>query len=266
MRTPLGQNFLHDLSIVKKIIQSAHLAAKEVVLEIGPGKGIMTQELAPFCQKVIAIEIDRDLVELLKKKFKNTSNVEIIQGDILKINIPELVKHCPAYKVIANLPYYITSAIIRLFLENSAPPAEMILMVQKEVARRIVAKPGNMSLLSVSVQYYAEPEILFEVSRQAFSPVPEVDSAVIKISHIQKLSKNKTEIKQFFAVGRAGFSAKRKTLCNNLANSFHMEKEMAEEKIRKAEISPAARAQELGIEDWERLVKQFFTKETQFLP
>ncbi len=253
----LGQNFLHDPSVVKKIIQSSGLQSDTVVLEVGPGKGIMTRELASFCQKVIAIEIDQNLVDLLKNKFKNRPHVEIISGDILKINLPELVKTYSAYQVVANLPYYITSAIIRLFLESPVPPTEMILMVQKEVAERIAAGTGDMSLLSVSAQYYAKVEILFEVSREAFSPVPEVDSAVIRIFNIRSYSESETERKQFFATVRAGFSAKRKTLCNNLANSFYMEKRLVEENIKKAGINPNARAQELGIEEWKRLAKYF---------
>lgn len=252
---PLGQNFLRDFSVVKKIIRSADLHSDDVVLEVGPGKGILTQELVNRAQKVIAIEIDKELAAYLEEKFESNSKIEIISGDILKINIAELVRRYSCYKVIANLPYYITSAIIRLFLESSAPPAEMILMVQKEVAERITATPENMSLLSVSVQYYAKTEIIFEVSRGAFSPAPEVDSAVIKISNIA--SRHNSNSKKFFQTARAGFSAKRKTLLNNLANSFHLEKKEVEEKLISLEISPKARAQELSIKDWEKLSKLF---------
>lgn len=253
----LGQNFLQDLSIVKKIIQSADLHPDDAVLEVGPGEGIMTRELVKYARRVIAVEIDEKLVELLRRRFKNAPGVKIVLGDILKINLPDLIKPHPSYKVIANLPYYITSAIIRLFLESPTPPDEMILMVQKEVAKRIVAAPGEMSLLAVSIQYYAKPEIIFEVSRGAFSPIPEVDSAVIKISNIAALRHSASGTKKFFQVARAGFSAKRKTLLNNLANSFHLEKKEVEKKLISMGINPKARAQELKIGDWKKLSKLF---------
>lgn len=251
----LGQNFLQDLSVVKKIIQSANLQPDDVVLEVGPGKGILTQELAKRAQKVIAVEIDQELVAYLTEKFKNNPKVEIISGDILKINFSSLIGQYSGYKVIANLPYYITSAIIRLFLESPAPPAEMILMVQKEVAKRIVAPPGKMSLLSVSVQYYSAPKLLFTVDRTAFSPAPEVDSAIIKISNI--IPRQNSDPKKLFQVVRAGFSAKRKLLLNNLANSFHLEKKEAEKRLSATGISLKARAQELSVEDWGRLSRLF---------
>jgi 16S rRNA (adenine1518-N6/adenine1519-N6)-dimethyltransferase len=159
--------------------------------------------------------------------------------------------------VIANIPYYITSKIIRLFLETENPPSEMILMTQKEVAERITEKAGKMSLLSVSVQYYADPKILFEVSRKSFFPVPEVDSAVIKIEKIKKQKASIEETKNFFRIVKAGFSAKRKTLINNLSNSLHVEKNIIEEKIKTAGLKPTVRAQELSIEDWKTLSKNF---------
>jgi 16S rRNA (adenine1518-N6/adenine1519-N6)-dimethyltransferase len=160
------------------------------------------------------------------------------------------------YKLVANIPYYITSPIIQLFLETKYPPLEMILMVQKEVAERIVAKPGQMSILAASVQFYARAELLFYVDKTAFWPVPEVDSAVIRISPIMDRG-TQEDRKKFFRVVRAGFSAKRKTLVNNLASSFHLDKIAVEEKIKKAGLSPAVRAQELSVEDWKKLSSSF---------
>jgi 16S rRNA (adenine1518-N6/adenine1519-N6)-dimethyltransferase len=276
----LGQNFLRDKSIVNKIIESANLNADDFVIEVGPGTGILTEELVKMAGKVLAIEIDHTLIKPLQKKFENKKNVEILSGDILKINLPALLGHeMSKYKVIANLPYYITSPIIRLFLETEMPPQEMILMVQKEVAERITAspseipaesrsakrisrgKPGQMSILAVSVQYYAQAEIIFEVNRKCFDPVPEVDSSVIKISNLAyrqaglKSQISKMEQNKFFRVVRAGFCAKRKTLSNNLSNSLHLDKKEVEEKIKAVGFKPTARAQELSVEDWKNIAE-----------
>jgi len=284
MPTKLGQNFLKDKSIIKKIIQSADLQPDDFVIEVGPGEGVLTEELAKYVKKVIAIEIDGNLVQKLQKRFKNRENIEIIHEDILKINLKDLVishqSSVNKYKVIANLPYYITSPIIRLFLEAEIKPKEMILMIQKEVAERIVAKPseipaesrdakrisrgkpGKMSILAVSVQYYAKPELLFKVPKEAFSPIPKVDSAVIKITPNPTILplergeiKGGVEEKQFFRLVRAGFCAKRKTLANNLSASLHLDKKMIEEKLRKLNLNSNVRAQELSLEKWKELLK-----------
>jgi 16S rRNA (adenine1518-N6/adenine1519-N6)-dimethyltransferase len=279
----LGQNFLKNKDIVRKIVAAANLSAEDVVLEVGPGKGVLTEELAKIAGKVVAVEIDGNLVKILRDKFKGNEKVEIVEGDILKNNVAKLISKFPLpdseaesacsqrekgagsegkldakYKLIANIPYYITSPIIRFFLENKFPPKEMILMVQKEVAERIVAEPGQHSILSLSVQYYANPELLFYVSKNDFDPVPEVDSAVIKISwNMEQVTYSKTDSDNFFRIVRAGFCAKRKTLANNLANSFHLDKKEVEEKLKIAGISGIARAQELSKEDWKKLVKIF---------
>lgn len=256
----LGQNFLQDKQILSKIIEVADLKADDFVFEIGPGEGILTESLLKNSRGVAAIEIDQRLAENLEKRFKSKKNFELINGDILKINLPRLVEEqkleIEGYKVIANIPYYITSPIIRLFLETKYPPKVMILMVQKEVAERICANPGQMSLLSVSVQYYAKPELLFYVDKEAFYPVPEVDSAVIGItpnfSHVAK-----EESRKFFRILRAGFSAKRKTLCNNLSASLKIDKKVVGGVLGEAGISKKARAQELSVEDWKKLFRLF---------
>ena len=277
MPTKLGQNFLKNKDIAKKIVKSANLSPSDFVLEIGPGKGILTEELAKAAGKVMAVEIDRNLVKILGNKFKDSKNVEIFEGDVLKISLKKLLwSEAPKYKIVANLPYYITSPVVRLFLEAENPPTEMILMVQKEVAERITAspreiptesrgvkrisrgKPGEMSILAVSVQYYAKPELLFYVGKENFDPMPEVDSAVIKITYNQRpTTYNKEETKKFFRIVRAGFCAKRKILANNLANSFHLDKKTVEKKVKAAGISPTARAQDLSVEDWEKLSRLF---------
>ena len=261
MPTRLGQNFLKDKAIVEKIISSANLRTDDFVLEIGPGKGVLTEELIKHAGHVIAVEIDPLLSKLLSKNLSNKKNIEIIKGDILKLNLEKIVARyglrATEYKIIANIPYYITSPIIRLFLESQLPPEEMVLMVQKEVAERIVAKPGDMSILSVSVQYYAEPEILFTVPRSAFDPAPEVDSAVIKVVCRKQQVASKEETKKFFKIVKAGFAAKRKTLINNLSASLQLDKEIVAEKIKNVGLKPTARAQELSIEVWKKLVRLF---------
>lgn len=258
MPVKLGQNFLKNKSIARKIVGAANLSADDFVLEIGPGRGILTEELARKAGKVLAVEIDKVLSNLLLKKFSSKNNIEIVNEDVLKVNLKSYNLKAKSYKVIANLPYYITSPIIRLFLEAENPPAEMILMIQKEVAERIVASPGKMSILAVSVQYYAKPEILFYVGRENFDPVPEVDSAVIRvICNMKHETRDKEFNKKFFRVVRAGFCAKRKTLVNNLANSFHLDKKEVEEKITSTGLGKNIRAQELSIVDWKKLVESF---------
>ncbi len=266
----LGQNFLINKNIARKIVESANLTPDDFVLEIGPGKGILTEELVKVAGKVVAVEIDKSLIKLLRNKFSNNKNVKVIREDILKINLTKLLttnnsqllrSEAPKYKVVANLPYYITSPIIRMFLEAELLPTEMILMVQKEVAERITAKPGQMSILAVSVQYYAQPEILFNVGRENFDPVPEVDSAVIRITPsppapLPKRGEGEVE-KRFFRIVRAGFCARRKTLANNLANSFHLDKKEVEEKLKAAGLPPITRAQELSVNDWKKLAGMF---------
>jgi len=252
MPTQFGQNFLINEEISKRIIKEANIKGNNI-LEIGPGKGILTQYLVEKTGRVLAIELDRNLLPLLEKKFSSQKNISLIQSDILKINLPKLIKenNFQNYKVVANLPYYITSKIIRLLLETKYPPSEIILMIQKEVAERICAKPRQESLLSISVKFYGEPEILFDVSRENFNPVPEVDSAVIHIT--RKKNPLKADTSDFFSLVRAGFSSKRKMLLNNLSASSNLSKDKVSEILKKAGIEPAQRAQELELKDWLRL-------------
>ena len=270
----LGQNFLKDYTIVDRIVEDANLTDEDVVIEIGPGTGVLTGKLVEVCKKVIAIELDDRLIPILQEKFKDNKKVVIIHGDILKINLPELLttyntQHT-TYKVVANIPYYITAPIVRLLLETKYPPSEVILMVQKEVAERICAVAGEMSILAVAVQYYADVEYLFTVSRAAFEPAPKVDSAVLKISSLLSSSfgrgcpedrrgytASKEETKKFFRIVRAGFSAKRKTLANNLSNGLQLDKNEIEEKLSALGFSKNTRAQELEVEDWKRLTDSF---------
>ena len=255
MPTKLGQNFLKDLVVLEKIIQASRPKEADFVIEIGPGEGVLTERLAQFAQKVIAVELDSTLIPNLEGKFSSAPNVDIIQGDVLRINLPKLIeqqgKTANRYKLIANIPYYITSPIIRLFLEQETQPQEMILMIQKEVAERIVAQKGQMSILAVSVGYYATSEIVLAVGKECFSPAPKVDSAVIRI--IPRRKYDKAEDKKFFRIVKAGFSAKRKTLLNNLSTSLQIKKEAVEKILASCSFSANTRAQELTVSDWEKL-------------
>ena len=261
----LGQNFLIDKSVLEKIIKSANLEKNDIVLEIGPGIGTLTQELAKKVKKVVAVEKDKKMIEILKETFGDVKNVDIVQEDILKSNIQNLISNT-SYKVVANLPYYIVSPVIRKFLETENPPKEIILMVQKEVAQRICAKPPNMSILAVSVQFYSKPEILFYVSKNSFWPRPEVDGAVIKIVPRRfRVFVSRQFCERFFRIVRAGFSHPRKQLANNLSkglalslpNGLKLDKKEAENWLLENKIKPAQRAETLTIKDWIRLTKNF---------
>lgn len=256
MPTKLGQNFLKDPLILNKIIQVADLSSTDFVIEVGPGEGVLTEQLMKHAKKVIAIEIDQVLASKLDSRLRGNDKIKIINADILKINLPELIKQqdIANYKVIANIPYYITSPIIRLFLETQYPPTEMFLMVQKEVAERICAKAGKLSILALSVQYYATAKLLFTVPRTAFNPIPEVDSAVIHIA-LNANREKQIATKKFFKLIKAGFSAKRKTLINNLSSSLKIEKTIIEQKLNQINISAKQRAQELNLEDWKKLAE-----------
>jgi len=259
MRTPLGQNFLKNEDIAKRIIESANIKGDNV-LEIGSGKGILTGLLAQKAGQVLAIEIDKKLITEFSSRShlepaRGETSIKIIEGDILKINLPKIIEenNFENYKVVANLPYYITSKIIRLLLETKYPPIEMILMVQKEVGERICAPKGKESLLSISVKFYAEPEILFFVSRENFHPIPEVDSAVIRLKRKEMIPNVNT--KYFFSLVKAGFSSKRKMLVNNLATGFKLPKTTVSEILKKSGLEPTQRAQELEVGDWVKLLK-----------
>lgn len=253
MPTKLGQNFLIDSAIAQKIVQAATISPDDTIVEVGPGTGAITTLLAQRAKEVYAIELDRTLARNLEKQYETTDNVHIINRDILKVHLAELLGPQP-YKVVANVPYYITSKITRLFLETDIPPTEMILMVQKEVAQRITAQPGAMSILSASVQYYATPSYLFTVPAESFDPVPKVQSAVIKIVTKEISPQNEGGQAAFFRTVKMGFCAKRKTLCNNLANGFHTEKNTIAAIFDQVDLSHNIRAQELSLEQWFALI------------
>jgi len=249
----LGQNFLIDKNVLRRIIESADIKPNDIILEVGPGAGTLTQELARKAKKVIAVEKDRTMIEILKKTLKDFNNVEVVQGDILKLNLEPYTLN--PYKIIANIPYYLTSHLIRKFLEEKNQPQEMILMLQKEVAQRICAKPPQMSLLAVSVQFYAEPKIISYVSKNCFWPSPKVDSAIIKIKPQVSEDKKQAGPDLFFKIIKAGFSQPRKQLAGNLSKILKMDKEKTGAWLLNNNVNPSQRAETLSVEDWIRLAK-----------
>jgi len=252
----LGQIFLTDKVILRKFIKIANVQPKDTILEIGPGIGNLTKKLAIEANKVIAIEKDRKMIEILKETLKNFKNIGLIAGDILKVDLKIYNLKPKTYKVVANLPYYIVAPTIRKFLESQNPPKEMVLIVQKEVAQKICAKVPKMNLLAVSVQFYANPEINSFIPKKSFWPQPKVDGAILKISNIknQKLKINKD---LFFKIVRAGFSHPRKQLVNNLSKELKVEKEKIKDWLLKNKIQPTQRAETLSIQDWKNLAKSF---------
>ncbi len=250
----LGQNFLVDRAVLGKIVKAAESTQNDIVLEIGPGLGTLTQELAKEAKKVIAIEKDAKMCEILKETLKDFNNIEIINTDVLKfINLKLEIKN---FKIVANIPYYLTSPLIRMFLESENPPELMVLLIQKEVAQRICSKPPKMNLLAVSVQFYAEPKIVSYVSKNSFWPKPKVDSALIKISQIHtNLPQLITNL--FFKIVKAGFSQPRKQLVNNLSKELKLNKEKTASWLLKNNIKPEQRAETLSVDDWLLLVNSF---------
>lgn len=246
-----GQNFLFDDNVLRKIIDFAAIKAGENILEVGPGLGALTDYLLKKKANVLAVELDKKLFTLLEEKYKSDKNIAVINKDILKLTESDLALFGnKEYKVVANLPYSITSAAIRKLLELVRPPIEMTLMVQYEVAERIMAGPPDSSILALAVRYYSEPKIGFKVSRNCFYPRPKVDSGVIKLTGVSA-SRYALPADKFFALVRSGFRAKRKQLKNNLTPLFPMEKIVAA--FAALKFNPAVRAEELGIDDWVRL-------------
>lgn len=247
MGKKLGQHFLTTTAIPKRIVECANIQQADVVLEVGPGKGILTQFLVEKAKKVIAVEKDAALVQYLQEKYTDVKNLEIVEGDILKHGA-ENMEHGTHFKIVANLPYYITSRFLRLFLEETAhKPQSMVLMVQKEVAERMCAKPPHMNLLALSVQAFGKPNILFNVGKGNFSPPPKVDSAVIAIENISDdfFKKHRMSPKEFFKLPKKAFSQKRKMLRSSIGSYAEIEL---------PHIMETKRPQELSLEDWKSFI------------
>lgn len=248
----LGQNFLQDPFALDAIASAAEITSTDTVLEIGPGLGSLTRHLAQSAQQVIAVELDQELIPPLKAVTAAYDNITVVHGDILKYSPKDLIQESD-YLVVANIPYYITSAIIRHLLESENKPRRIVLTIQKEVAKRICAKPGDMSLLALSVQVYGNPRIASHIPARAFFPAPKVDSAVLCIDIYQSPQIKPELLDTFFKLIKAGFSQKRKTLRNSLSAGLHISPSYAEEFLKKVSIDPMRRAETLSIEEWAML-------------
>lgn len=251
----LGQNFLNSPKIVSDIVSAGKISKKDVVLEIGPGEGVMTTELLKQAKKVIVVEKDHRLIPLLQEKFTTeikNKKLEIIEGDVLETDIEKVLKE--DYKIIANIPYYITGQIIRKFLETKNKPLSMTLLVQKEVAERIVARDKKESLLSLSVKVFGEPKLVRRVGRGAFTPSPNVDSAVINIENISDKKIKDTEPEKFFKVLHSGFAHKRKQLLPNLSNDYPKSEVL--NVFNELKLNTKARAEDIDIDTWVAIAKK----------
>ncbi|HID89136.1 MAG TPA: 16S rRNA (adenine(1518)-N(6)/adenine(1519)-N(6))-dimethyltransferase RsmA [Anaerolineales bacterium] len=251
-RKRLGQHFLVDESALARIVAAAELSPDEAVLEVGAGLGTLTRTLAEAAGHVVAVEVDPHLVAVLSEELADLANVRLIEGDILELDPAALMEERP-YKVVANLPYGITAAVLRHLLEARVPPDRMVVTVQREVAERIIAREGRMSLLAVSVHFYGEPQILFRLKPGAFYPRPGVESAVLRIDRHSHPPVEVERVADFFRVVRAGFCQPRKQLRNSLAAGLGISPQEAVEALRRAGIDPHLRAERLRLEEWGRL-------------
>jgi 16S rRNA (adenine1518-N6/adenine1519-N6)-dimethyltransferase len=264
----LGQHFLVNSGILKNITRAAELSPSDLIIEVGPGIGVLTHALVEEAGWVIAVELDNRMAEALKETLVPHTNFSIINKDILEVEPQDLItaeqSRFPAgltdvsdYKLVANLPYYITQPIIRHFCEARLKPRIMIIMVQKEVAQNIVAKPGDLRILAISVQFYGKPEIMGYVPAGNFFPVPKVDSAILKITLYPQPRYEVSSDKNFFRIVRAGFCATRKQIANSLAQGLALPKSEVLSLLQKAGVEPQKRPETLTLEEWAALERTF---------
>lgn len=250
----LGQHFLLDLDVVEDSLRAAHVGPDDVVLEIGPGPGVLTEELARVAGRVVAVEVDRAMLRVLAPLRRRYPNLTLVEGNVLRFPPTEFVGEEP-YKVVANLPYYLTSAAIRHFLEAEHRPRLMVLLLQREVAERVCAQPGDMGLLSLSVQLYADPEILRRVPASSFYPAPKVESALIRIRLRARPRLPVERIPLFFRLAQAGFADRRKQLHNALRINLQLAPPQVEALLAEADIDGKRRAETLSMAEWGRLTE-----------
>ena len=266
LKRSLGQNLLIDSTHLARIAGAADLETTDTVLEIGPGLGALTHHLAERAGRVIAVELDQRLMPILRAEFADRPHVSFIHGDILELDPAELIQMprpgqpgtasaAEPYKVVGNLPYYITSAVLRHLLENLPPPTLAVLLVQQEVAQRMVAQSGAMSLLAVSVQFYARPRALHKIPAGAFLPRPKVDSRVVRLDVRAQPAVPDVEPARFFQVVRAGFSQRRKQLRNSLSAGLSCTKEQTDRWLTSSGIEPRRRAETLSLQEWGMLTR-----------
>jgi len=247
----LGQHWLKDREVLARIADEASISKDDTVLEIGPGLGTLTSELLKRAKNVIAVELDSDLAAKLPGQFPGTA-LEVVNEDILTFDLTHLPEK---YVVVANVPYYITSKIIQLLTTSSNPPRTIVLLIQKEVAERIVAEPGDMSILAVSSQVYAEVRLGDVVPAELFTPPPKVDSQVVILTMLDQPKVPPDMTRRFFRVVKAGFSSKRKKLRSSISSGLHISKNDAEALLNEAGINSGDRAEQLSVEDWLRLTR-----------
>ena len=257
----LGQNFMHDPKSLEKIVAAADVQAGDVVVEVGAGTGALTQVLADAAAQVYAIEVDERLQRILEARFEEQTNIYLVFADILKTDIATLLAD-DDYLVVANVPYYISSAILWHFLESRRPPLRMALTMQYEVAERIISAPGAMNLLAIAVQFYGLPRIVGKLSPAVFWPRPRIHSALVSIETHKQQPVDVPSARAFFRVVRAGFSQKRKQLRNSLAGGLGVKARVAAELLSAAAIDPQRRAETLTLEEWARLTRSMAQVET----
>lgn len=261
----LGQHFLVDPAHRARIVAAADLSPSDIVLEVGPGPGVLTELLAAQAGRVIAVELDDRLIPFLRERFASQPHVTIVHGDILKLDIGDRILGIardiqspipnPPYKVVANLPYYITAAVIRHLLEAHPPPDLLVLTVQREVAERMVASPPRMSLLALGVQFYCTAQIVGRIPAGAFYPPPKVESAVVRLIRLAEPAVPGVTAEAFFRVARAGFGQPRKQLRNSLAAGLGVAPDVVEDWLRDAGIAPRRRAETLTVAEWGELTR-----------
>lgn len=257
-RTALGQHFLIDEFLLARIADACMLNPDDTVIEVGAGPGGLSLELAERARSLVAVEIDEELAALARRQLDGHGNACVIAADVLDLSAGEMLVECGAtapYVMVGNLPYYITQPVIRRFLESKEPPKRIVVLVQREVARRIVGGPGKESLLSLSVKTYGRPEALFDVPSSAFWPEPKVQSAVVLIERLTRpaVELSPDELNRFFLLLRAGFAEPRKQLHNGLRSALGLTRDEVHSLLEESAIDPVLRAQHLALEDWQRL-------------
>ena len=258
----LGQNFLQDERALEQIARAAEIQPADTVLEIGPGLGSLTRYLAAPAREVVAVELDERLLRPLEEILAPHQNIRVVHGNILDIPPDDLIAQ-PEYLVVANIPYYITSAIIRHLLESQHKPRRIVLTIQKEVAQRICAKPGDLSLLALSVQVYGSPRIAASIPAGAFFPTPNVDSAVLVVDIYPRPYIEESLLNTFFKLIKAGFAQKRKTLRNSLSAGLHKPTSEIVKFLTQANIDPMRRAETLSLDEWQTLCAQYGRNKTE---
>lgn len=256
-RKALGQHYLRDKRYLGSVLRAARLSPTDTVIEIGPGRGVLTSELINRVRRVVAVELDSALVKGLRDRFESTSNLEVVEGDARLVHPQTLLGGLEPYKVVANLPYYAASRIVRSFLESTHRPQLLVVMVQKEVATQMVARPGKMTLLSVGIQFFGEPRVVTSIPPKAFNPPPKVMSSIVSIQVYEQPPIEVDDISRFFSFVRGGFSAPRKQLRNSLTHGLGSTPIEMEKLLHRSNIQSTRRAETLSMTEWGVLYREW---------